>query len=153
MNKTIAFDFDGVIHKYSKGWQDGEIYDGFVGGALKSISDLFDKGYSVYILSTRNPKQIKKWLSARLKDGGFMRLGNLKDTDEYPGHQYWTPWCMSCKVLSRRTKFWNNTQRVIGITNRKLAAHVYIDDRAIRFEGNFDSIQETIDNFKTYQQC
>ena len=28
---AVAFDFDGVIHKYSKGWQDGSIYDEYIG--------------------------------------------------------------------------------------------------------------------------
>jgi hypothetical protein len=153
MKKTVAFDFDGVIHKYSKGWQTGEIYDDILEGALKAISDLFEEGYSVFILSTRSPKQIHKWLSKHLKNGGFMRLGNLNDPDEYPGHQYWTPWCMSCRVIPRRKKFWNDTRRVIGITNRKLAATVYIDDRALRFDGSFENIVHSVKTFKTYQEC
>lgn len=152
MGKTIAIDFDGVIHKYSKGWEDGSIYDGCVDGALMAISDLFNNGYSVFILSTRSPRQIRKWLSKHLNNGGFLRLGNLGDPDEYPGNQYFTPYCMGCKVIPWYTKFWTNKQRVIGITNRKLAAHVYIDDRAMIFKGDWSSISNDIANFKTYQQ-
>lgn len=58
--KTIAFDFDGVIHKYSKGWQDGSIYDEPVQGIRETIDEL-RKDYKVVIISSRanDQKQFK----------------------------------------------------------------------------------------------
>ena len=50
--KSIVFDFDGVIHKYSKGWQDGSIYDEPVAGIKEVINELH-KTYDIYVVSTR----------------------------------------------------------------------------------------------------
>lgn len=63
--KTIAVDFDGVIHQYSNHWQDGVIYDKPVEGAFEKIIDLLPS-YDIAINSTRNqyPDQIiamKQW--------------------------------------------------------------------------------------------
>lgn len=110
---TIAIDFDGVIHKYSKGWQDGSIYDEEIDGALKAIEKFFDLGYNVFILSTRSSRQIKKWIDVKI------------DARSY-------------NFTTKIVPFWNgvfwNKPRVLGITNRKLAASIYIDDRAYKFK-------------------
>ena len=50
--KTIVFDFDGVIHKYSRGWQDGSIYDEPVNGIREVINELH-KDYDIYVVTTR----------------------------------------------------------------------------------------------------
>ena len=63
MKKTIAIDFDGVVHKYSKGWQDGEIYDEPVEGALRGLLELCMKGYKIVIFTTReDTTSIKEWI-------------------------------------------------------------------------------------------
>ena len=106
--KTIAVDFDGVIHAYSKGWADGSIYDKPVPGALETLVKLA-KHYAVFILSTRDSNQILEWMVHQ----GF------KPHDQV-------------RVVPPDVKFWNE-QGVIGITDRKLVAIAYIDDRAVRF--------------------
>lgn len=53
---TKAIDFDGVIHKYSRGWQDGLIYDEPVEGALEGMKALVDAGFKVVIFTTRLSK-------------------------------------------------------------------------------------------------
>lgn len=51
--KTLAVDFDGVIHRYSNGWQNGKIYDSVVPGAKETLEELYNEGYKILIYSTR----------------------------------------------------------------------------------------------------
>jgi len=55
-NDTIAIDFDGVIHRNSKGFHDGTIYDEPIEKSLESIKYLYQKGYEIVIYSCKlNP--------------------------------------------------------------------------------------------------
>ncbi len=128
---TISIDFDGVIHQYSKGYQDGSIYDPPIKGAGKFIYDcMFEKGWAVFILSTRDPEQIKEWLERVLFQG--------------------KPLPFSITLLPPEQIFWNERKN-IGITNRKLGAQVYIDDRGFRFEGHFEGMIDQLELFRTWQ--
>lgn len=102
---TVAVDFDGVIHKYSKGWQDGSIYDEPVSGAFVALEWLMDR-YAVFIHTSRRTLDVANWLS----EHGFPVT-----TDE-PASDFWE----------------DRTQ--ILVTNRKLVAVAYIDDRGVAFK-------------------
>lgn len=56
----IAVDFDGVLHGYSKGWQDGSIYDKPVPGAKEAMLKLKEMGYFILIFSTRGNSTYRK---------------------------------------------------------------------------------------------
>jgi hypothetical protein len=122
--KTIAIDFDGVIHRYSQGWQDGSIYD----KETTHLTTLFNallKSYNVFIFSTRNPRQIKRWLKSR-----------MLVTDHIINHP-------DLVVIKPWTKFWVS-EKAIGITKRKLPAIAYIDDRALPFNGSWADIYKKL---------
>ena len=118
--KTIAIDFDGVIHKYSGGWKDGSIYDEPVEGAFQSIRALMDKGYSVFVFSTRSPHQINRWIN------GYLLTHDMYYDSIFSNYGY------IAEVIPFWKKFWNKPN-VLGITKRKLPAQAYIDDRAVLF--------------------
>lgn len=145
--KTIAIDFDGVIHQYSKGWQDGEIYDKPVVGCFEAIQALFEQGYFVFILSTRPKRQVKKWLEYEIMVSEYDEGGMGNDPQEYVYPRYG----FTCETIPFWKKFWNK-KNVVGITSRKLPATCYIDDRAIEFNGEWLSTIIQITDFKTYQE-
>ena len=69
MNNTIAIDFDGTIHKYSKGWHDGSIYDTPIEGCFEALNQLWKDGYEIVIYTCRaNSKEclsdLFKWMYA-----------------------------------------------------------------------------------------
>ena len=106
---AVCFDFDGVIHKYSKGWQDGSIYDEYNKEVLNLMLLLQKLEIPIFICSTREPIQIINWWNKQ----GF--------------------WCEAISISNDKT-FWNDL-KYIGVTNRKLPAQLYIDDRAYKYTG------------------
>lgn len=62
MKKTVCLDFDGVLHAYSKGWQDGSIYDEPMPGALDAVRKLSKRFTLVVQTSRKNLPDVVLWL-------------------------------------------------------------------------------------------
>ena len=133
---VIAFDFDGVIHSYDKGWHDGSIYGKANTEVLQLMQDLMDKGYPVFIFSTRSPWQIKSWMSEQYPWFGAMAYDMEYDRHFQTGGR-------EVKVIPFWKKFWNTT-KYLGVTKRKLPATHYIDDRAVLFTGNVNELKKEL---------
>lgn len=123
MAQTVAIDFDGVIHTYERGWADGLIYGSLMPGAEIALVSLMQT-YAVYVHTTRSPRQVARWI------------------EEKTAHSIecitWPWW--------RRSKFWNR-QGVLLVSNRKLPALAYVDDRAIRFESWDSAVPNLLADF------
>jgi hypothetical protein len=105
---TVALDFDGVIHGYSHGWQGGDIYDPPVPGAIEALRSLLGRE-PVFILTARtNRFAVVSWLV---------------------GHGVPATWFVND---ANAGLFWESRTEVL-VTNRKLPARLYVDDRALLF--------------------
>lgn len=91
--RTVAVDFDGVVHSYTQGWTGYKPLDDPEPGALGFILGLQAQGYEVVIMSARahneeGVKETENWLESH----GFPQL---------------------------------------RVTNEKVTAVAYVDDRAV----------------------
>lgn len=115
MKKTVVFDFDGVIHSYTSGWQGPAVIpDPPVPGIKEAIDEIRDAGYEVVVVSTR---------CATTEGQGAIRAW-LIDHDIY----------------------------VDAVKMRKPPAIVYIDDRAICFDGDAGTLITKIQAFKPWNK-
>lgn len=105
--KTIAVDFDGVIHKYSKGWHDGTIYDEPIKGVKETLDRLQRAGYHILIFTTRASNRNINGVD---QQGQFKQVENYLKTFEIPFDE-------------------------IFIGEKPIYTAI-IDDRAIRFDSN-----------------
>jgi hypothetical protein len=109
---NLAVDFDGVIHKYSKGWQDGSIYDLPIDGALLSLKKLHED-FNIIIFTTRlNPA--------------------VEDSDIQ--NKLITDWL--AKYGFEKGKHYDQ------ITGSKPMAQLYLDDRGMKFLNWNESLKE-----------
>jgi hypothetical protein len=115
--RRAMIDLDGTIHKYSKGYKDGTIYDNAFDGAKEVIDWLKRNDYEIVIFTTRASKQNADELGGSHKDQ-IKKIGEwLKDKGIY---------------FDR-------------ITAEKLAADFYIDDKAISiYNGDWKTVLKVI---------
>lgn len=113
--KTVVFDFDGVIHSYTSGWQGiAEIPDPPVEGIKEAIEEIRAAGFEVVVVSTRSKDPIG---SRAVKE--YLKRHEIE---------------------------------VDGIMATKPPAIVYVDDRAICFDGNAGALLWRIKNFCPWYQ-
>jgi len=105
VDNNIAIDFDGVIHKSSKGFKDGGIYDPPIKGAIEALKWFKSKGYNV-ILHTAKVNPDRPLVNG--KTGKELILDWLEE--------------------------YNISDLIDDITCIKPRAFIYIDDRGLRFE-------------------
>jgi hypothetical protein len=115
--KRAMIDLDQTIHKYSRGWQGGDIYDVPFDGAKDAINWLKDNGYEIVIFTTR------------ASPGNAAEQGG-DENKEIAKVQAW---------LKHHNIYFDR------ITADKLSADFYIDDKAIPIHnGNWDAVLKVI---------
>ena len=115
--QTVVFDFDGVIHSYTSGWQGVDVVaDPPVLGIRKALKEIHDARYELAGVSTR-----------------CATYEGLNGVSNY---------------LYEHGMF----KYVDRICKEKPPAIVYIDDRAICFDGHPETLLDKIKAFKPWNK-
>ncbi len=120
---TLCLDFDGVIHSYEKGWQEGKIYGTITPGFFEWVEKARD--YFTLVVYSSRSKEEK--LRHEMIDWLYSEILVYNEGE--------------AKIML--TDF--------GFTNEKPAAFLQIDDRALTFNGNWSNFNpEDLLKFKPW---
>jgi hypothetical protein len=110
MIEAVAVDFDGVIHDAYDGWRGGEIYGHPLPGAIDALHELMND-HPVFIMTARpDLAPVAAWLE---------NIGFTTITQDACDKNAKTRW---------------HTRGTLLVTNVKLPAIAYIDDKGFGFE-------------------
>lgn len=123
---TICVDFDGVIHSYDRGWQNGVIYGEVVSGFFEWVERVRDQ-FNLVIYSSRSKTDegvaaISLWLHAKRNE--WIKAGGERHPTE---------------------------PLTIEFAHEKPAAWLTIDDRAIRFTGDWSAPELSAEAMRTFK--
>ena len=108
--KTVAIDFDGVIHKYSQGFKGlDNAYDEPMEGTFQALTKLKSLGFQLKIMSSRPAPIIEEWLERY----GMSELISEVSNHKFPATIY---------IDDRGFKFesWDQVDEIIEIMNEQL---------------------------------
>lgn len=111
----LCIDFDGVVHSYEKGWQDGVIYGSVTEGFFE-WAERAAQHFNLVIYSSRS-----------------------KTPDGITAMQLWL---YEQRVAWRKAGGKDSTGKPLAFefADKKPAAFLTIDDRAVRFEGSWAAL-------------
>ena len=119
----ICVDFDGVIHDYKKGWQNGEIYGDVVPGFFEWYFSPVSKYFDIQIYSSRSKDPVM-----------------LHKMEEWLRYQY-ISWHQNYQYKPFPFTF----------AHEKPPAFLTIDDRAICFKGDWGASELSVEALKTFK--
>ena len=114
---NIAIDFDGVVHNWDKGWQDGTCYGKPIDGAIDAIRSLSQE-FNIIIFTAKARKD-------RPKVNGKNGIELVEE------------WCLKYGIL----------ENIKEITAEKPRALIYIDDNGYRFESWAETLEYFSEKF------
>jgi hypothetical protein len=127
----VCIDFDGVIHSYERGWEDGFIYGELVPGFLEWVEQA-QPHFRLVIYSSRSGtpegrSAMIKWLREKATAAGFGHAFATYSAYEKP------------VVVLQRNK---DAQPVsLEFAAAKPPAFLTIDDRSIQFNGDWIALR------------
>lgn len=146
--QTIAVDFDGVIHSYTSGWKGMSVIpDEPVEGALDWLVRASER-YDIAISSARSRswrgrRAMRRWLREKLRWHFYSE----------PTESMWGRFMTDVDLFELAGMEARKVVRRIRFPRHKPVASVYIDDRAVRFEGDWSAIDpEAILALKPWNQ-